>query len=245
MKKYLPAMICTVFLGLAQTGGAVELYQIGRPETASFGPHLARVMGGDVIDDSNAWGVQVEYQVTSLFSAELSGTFFDDSGGPVSFSTDGARYGTDLDVRTEAYALSARAGLPVTQRLTVYGGGGADYYRYKADGRIRVDESTLPELFEVTSTSLDISADDEFGFHLAAGLQLVLGRNVLVFAEYRHVFIDRTLVAKGSVISQREQAVRTAAAGATVTLEEGFVDTVTTGGAYDHGMVRAGLNVFF
>lgn len=126
------------------------------------GLHGGYTAGGDVEDKGFAYGAQGEVMFNDLFSVELAGTGFTDSG-------DGA------DLKVKSFGLTAKCGMKPCKKSRVYGGAGLDYNMFDASSN--------------TALISDVDMDNKVGFHFCAGIEVGLADNVELFGEYRYTFV--------------------------------------------------------
>ena len=202
MKKV--CLLVVLLLACAAVPGYAQDFGMSR-----IGVHSAYSSGGDVEDAQFGFGAQAEFAFTPNVSIELSVSQFSDE-----YEESGIK--EDLDVTT--IGLSALFRAPLGRKAGIYFLGGLDYNI--ADLDISLDRA-------VWGPTMNASADvdDEFGFHLGAGINLLLHKNVELFAEFRYTFL--ALDADLSVTS-----------GA-------YGDSARVEGDYDFGLFKIGINYKF
>lgn len=201
------------------------------------GPHAGFAFGGDVRNEDFAWGWQAAYEHNDWLSLEGSVTAqndelekrIDDVAIPQPF-------GIELDVY--AIALSARLGIRPWSRIHLYALGGAGYYIMKTDAEdARVIIAHLDQPPSGPSLAgLTVDAENDFGLHAGAGIEIKLTRTWELFAEFRQVFLETDADLKiteetrtGDRHNPRRQQTRYVS------------DTLP----YDHSLVRAGISFRF
>ncbi len=134
------------------------------PALARFkgGAHWGYMAGDSFLDnDTFGYGVQGGYDVTDYFGVELAGTFFNDNG-----------QGLDIDFTSLSLSLLLGSELPAGFRL--YAGGGVSYNL--VDVGVSLESAT--------------GLGDEPGYHLCAGLSVLLTDRIELAGEYRHTWIS-------------------------------------------------------
>jgi len=129
-----------------------------------LGAHGAYTLGGDVEDETFGPGAQVTFSGENV-SLELSGTWFENE-----FELGGDTF----DIDTFSLAATLRLGGMVSEGVNAYAGGGVNY-----------------NIFEIDEFGDD--PDDEAGFHACAGVEIDMGENLELFAEYRHSWVEYTV----------------------------------------------------
>ncbi len=226
MRPYHPIILFVAFAFAAGPGSA-------EAATLKDGPFVGYTSGGDLPDDTTVFGWQAAYEFTPEVSLEVAGSWqqhdlTEGIADPVSE--------TDVDLQLGSVAVTAKAGWFVDP-ATFYVGAGAGYYIFDTDpdGIAASDALVQPG---VENIGLDVDADDEPGYHLAVGMELLLSDQWEVFLEYRHIFLETDVTT-------------------TITTQQGTADEDTLNDfrrssessteslSFDHGQVRIGVNYRF
>lgn len=200
------------------------------------GPHFAYPTGGDVRNERAGYGWQVAYEWNHYVSMEASITRQKDKIDDMPLWP--ALSDSEFDLEIINIAVSGRLSYPLGP-LTPYLGGGLGYYYMRTDTKginqtLRENPGTLPP--GVSELRIGADMDNTFGYHVAAGLELLLTPSWEVFAEYRRVFLD-------SDITVRRTESRPTP-GATLAFERMQTQQTETF-PYDHGLIRVGVNYRF
>ncbi len=201
------------------------------------GPHAGFSFGGDTRNEDFVWGWQASYEHNGWFSLEGSITAqndelernIDDVAIPGPF-------GIELDIY--AITLSARAGIRPWSRLHLYALAGGGYYIMKTDAEdARIIIADLePQPSGVRLSGLTVDAENDFGLHAGAGLEIKLSDTWEIFAEFRQVFLETDADLKiteewPSGVPSNPRMMQT----------RYVPDTLS----YDYSLVRAGINYRF
>ena len=201
------------------------------------GPHVGFVTGGDTEDPDVAFGWQAAYEFNDVCSLELSVTHMRDKLSGDNLDVGDFSVPAKLQVDIWAVALTAQAGHLIGERVYLHGGGGVGYYFFtdKDMEEARRDlaatggtDSGRPVLDE------DVDIDNDFGFHLTVGVDVLLKQSWEFFVDYRAAFLEtdseRTSleVFTGSDGQPRQTNVRRSG---------NF--------SYDYGLLRLGFNYRF
>jgi|SRR5690625_2872046 len=82
----------------------------------------------------------------------------------------------EAEIRSIPVTASALLHVPISQRIMPYGIAGGGIYIAFQD----FDELSI----------YDDNTSTEFGFHLGAGLEILIARNIALHGEWRHLFLD-------------------------------------------------------
>ena len=191
-------------------------------DTLKDGPFVSYLVGGDVENESVGFGWQVGYEHNPTLSLEFSFAWNEDESVELGRRLPGLDDPGAIDLDVLSFALTGRAGLRPEPNIYTYVGAGFGLYVLKADNeQIRIAAA------ENSASFAEADADEEFGAHLALGVESVLTKHWEIFAEYRHVFFDTAV--KVTTIP--------GGAGAAVSGKEDL--------DYDHGLLRLGLTYRF
>jgi len=228
MRFLAAGVLAVLFLVPPALGRDDSIYLIGEPGTVKLGPHLALSQGGDVNEEDLSYGIQFAYQFTRFFSLDLSVAEISDTLEP-SLGSPGLEVEGDIGVDLAAIALTARIEIPVLPWIGVYGGAGVGYYISDADKDLTV---TAVEPYDDIGAPTDysVSADDKFGYHLAAGAFVRLHEHVEIFGEYRWTYLDPTVEVEANVRSVDGELLAS--------------DSQSFSG-YDFGLFRVGINFYY
>ena len=201
------------------------------------GPHAGFVFGGDVRNEDFAWGWQAAYEHNDWFSIEASVTAQNDE---LEHSINDVAIPKPFGIELETYALalSARAGIRPWSRIHLYALAGAGYYIMKTDAEdARIIIAGLePQPNGVSLSELTVDAENDFGLHAGAGIEIKLSRTWEIFAEFRQVFLETDADLK--ITEERRTRDRYNPRGMQTRL---VADTLH----YDYSLVRAGVSYRF
>ncbi len=152
--------IVTIAVMLFATVLTSQVQALDAPFGLRAGAHGAITAGGDVDGGELGFGGQVEMSLSDHFGIELALTHFSDE------------VEQDIDVNVTSLALSAVGRVLFPANINGYFLGGVNYN------------------FVSISSPYPISADNDLGFHLGAGVGKRITDNLEVFGEYRYTFLD-------------------------------------------------------
>jgi opacity protein-like surface antigen len=201
------------------------------------GPHVGFATGSDVRNEDFAFGWQAACELTEFFSIELSATRQTDE---IQERLDVLPIPPEFNIDLELYAiaLTGRLTLRPVDIVTLYAAAGVGYYIFKTDSEeIRViSASRVEEEFPQTVLrNMNVDVENDFAFHVAAGIELALDEHWEIFAEYRAVSLD-----SDARLEITEQVREDYFAGPEFS-EDRLLDKLE----YDHGLVRVGVNYRF
>jgi opacity protein-like surface antigen len=223
--------------GSALAVDALDYYRIREVDTPFIGAFTGYSGGGDIEDEEIVWGAHGSFVLTDYLLVDVAVDTFSDRVESDMYS-EPVRFRTRVDVDVIDLGLGLFLQVPLGDQFRLYGGGGVSYVAYDADeGHVTVDPSTLPKPGLGTVYNSDVGLSNEWGYHLAGGLAWRLSDGFEVFAEYRLVMADRTVELDSAVTTQETHG--------ETTLEQGYTDSATVSGSYDHGMMLAGFNFYF
>lgn len=201
------------------------------------GPHVGVPLGGDVNEEEVAFGWQVAYEYNDYLSVDVSVSRQTDE-------LDASDVGVPLfpdravvDLELYNVVLSGRGAYPLLPSWFVYAGAGVGYYWFVEDSEtVRVALTADPVTGGGGGTVSEISTelDDDFGWHLAVGSELLLGEHWEIFIEYRFVYLETD--SESRTIESRPTG-DTVLRSVTSTRSDDF--------EYNHGLLRLGINYRF
>jgi opacity protein-like surface antigen len=186
------------------------------------GPFIGYVFGKDVEQRGVAFGYQVTYEQSPLFSVELAGSWHEDESVSVGDRLPGIPGAGAIDLDVVAFALTGRFDLRPDRAISPYVGGGFGYTVLKVDNeQVRIAGA------EQSLHFIEADADQGFGAHLVLGIEATLAPRWELFAEWREVFFDTDI----------KVTVNPHPAGGPATARDNL--------DYDYRMIRLGVNYRF
>ena len=154
----------------------------------SLGAHLSYWDAKDLddLDLDGAFGIGVigQYRFNALLALEMriSGYI---AGQSEDLYVDGEGwYDNDTTVVVAPFEAGLVGFLPLTQKISLYGGPGVGYYFF--DGETTLSQGPL-------DINYDIEMDDEVGFYALIGARAQLARNVALFLEGKYTWVETNL----------------------------------------------------
>jgi len=134
-------------------------------------------------DDTALFEVNFTYFFCRYFSLELSGGYTQ-TDMDIAFLPMGSirKYG---ELEQIPILLTGRFHWPVTEWFSPYVGGGAGYYTNDID---RADGPG--EFFNPAPASVEAFADDEFGFHAAAGVEFFISDHFALNLDVKYIWLQ-------------------------------------------------------
>jgi opacity protein-like surface antigen len=159
-----------------------------------IGGHAGSVNGGDLSDNSTAYGIQVGGKIDDTFSVEMSGTRFSDSEPAMKLDI------TSLDV-------TGLAGMNVMDNVRLYAGAGVDFtmvyarvdvlqmLAYQRHETVEEFASSQHLTMDQARTSVEqgglavnVKFNDTIGYHVTAGASVNISDGFQLFAQYRYTW---------------------------------------------------------
>lgn len=226
MKKYLLIAACLIM--------SVALCHA---QDVDVGGYLVYSLAGDVEDESPGFGIQGSVGIIEMCAAELSATWFSDS-----WTEEGMKF--DGDVSTIAITVLARK--EVKDGLTVYGGVGLNYNSFDISGPSVLEMLATEEGITVAQAQAQLDAwggnitgdismdvDDNIGYLLCVGAEMVLTDRVELFGDFRYSVAE----IEGTVSADYQITIGGAGTW------QGTMSEPITGGDYAFGLLRFGVKV--
>jgi len=177
---------------------AVILVSAGMCMAQGFfvGAHGGYTLGGDVEESDLGFGAQAGVELSDAFSIELAWTMFSDEAEEA---------GVKLEADANVIAATARYAVPMSDMLSVYGGGGVNYLMMDATASLsltsqqRSELDALAQMYGVSvddllamsginTGSIEVDLDSTIGFHICGGVNALVTESVQLFGEYRYSF---------------------------------------------------------
>lgn len=160
------------------------------------GAHGGYTIGGDVEESGFGFGAQAGMELNDAVSIELAWTMF---------SEEQEEAGMKVEADANVIAATARYAVPMSDMLSVYGGGGVNYLMMDATASLSLTSEQRSELDAlaqmygisvddllamsgISTASIELDLDSTIGFHICGGVNALVTESVQVFGEYRYSF---------------------------------------------------------
>jgi outer membrane protein W len=213
---------------LLASADVYDRYHLGEAGTVSLGGFVAFPSGGDLEEENVTGGGQITYHFTRHLAVEFSVLQIKDEIDAAA-SVPGLETSGSLELDMVALALTARVHLPVGRRVVFYAGGGFGYYVFDVDKDARAD-ATGSFFNQGAEADFDLDVDNEWGYHVMAGGQVMILPNVALFADVRRTYLDAEFAFEATATSVQGR-------------ELARIDRSSSG--YDHDLVRVGLTFYY